>query len=272
MADGGRSLRPVVTTVAVAVVGFAVVLAARSASEDPGGDEPGPVELVTGEVLVSAAASLSDAFRAVEADFEAAYPAADVVLNLAGSATLAEQVAGGAPVDVLAVADERILLELADEQLLATPPVAFASTVLVLAYPADNPGGVEGVTDLADEELFLGVCAAQQPCGAYAREALALAGLDADQLADTVEPDARALLAKIVSGELDAGIVYASDLLSAGELEAVTIDGPTATYAAAVVADAPNPVAAEAFVEFLTGPTGAAALDAAAFDVPSPAP
>jgi molybdate transport system substrate-binding protein len=241
---------------------------ASQASEDT--TDEGPVEeALAGTVVVSAAASLTEAVAALEVAFEEAFPAVDVVTNVGGSATLAEQVAGGAPVDVLVSANDAVMDRLRDDDLLATVPETLAATSLAIAVPAGNPAGVASVEDLADTSLFLGLCAAGQPCGDYAREALADVGLDGDALADTSEPDVRALLAKVVAGELDAGIVYATDVVAAGaDVEGIAIDGPVVTYPVAVVADAPNLRGAEAFAAFATSPEGFAAIAPLGFDPP----
>lgn len=242
----------------------------RADTGSEGAVDEAPTEAaVAGEVVVSAAASLTEAVAALEAAFEDAHPAVDVVTNIGGSATLAEQVAGGAPVDVFVAANDAVMQRLRDDGLLATAPETLATTSLAIAVPAGNPAGVASVDDLADTSLFLGLCAPGQPCGDYAREALAAAGLDGDALADTSEPDVRALLAKVVAGELDAGIVYATDVIAAGDdVEGFAIDGPVVTYPIAVVADAPNLLAAEAFATFATSPSGHAAIAPLGFGTP----
>lgn len=220
------------------------------------------------EVLVSGAASLTEVLTASAQAFEARHPDVDVVLNLAGSATLREQVLAGAPVDVLAVASDEVMADVIDAGLLAAPPVTLARNELRIVVPAGNPGGVTSLADFADDDLLLGLCAAQVPCGDYARRALDRAGVT--PAPDTNEPDVRALLTKVAAGELDAGIVYATDVAVGGaDVEAVPVPGDvTPNYPVGVLADAPNPEGARAFVDFVTGEAGRAIVVQQGFVAP----
>ena len=97
----------------------------------------------------------------------------------------------------------------------AADPQTFVANQLQIAVPAGNPGGVTGLADFADADLLIGLCAEEVPCGQFGREALANAGVTPS--IDTNEPDVRSLLTKVEAGELDAGIVYVTDVLSAGD-------------------------------------------------------
>jgi molybdate transport system substrate-binding protein len=199
---------------------------------------------------VFAAASLTDALSDVERAFEAEHGDVDVVLNLAGSSSLREQIAGGAPADVFASASARHVEGIGDE------PVTFATNALELVVPASNPGDVDGLDDLARHELLVGVCAPEVPCGELARRALTDAGVDA--AVDTEEPDVRALLTKVAAGELDAGLVYRTDVLAAGDdVVGVDVAGPATSYPVVAVSDEPL---AGAFVDFLLGDEAQAIL------------
>ena len=222
------------------------------------------------ELVVSAAASLTDAFGAMADAWEQRRPEVDVTLNLAGSSTLAVQVVEGAPVDVFASADSAQMARVGDAGLLADEPRIFARNELVVVVPAGNPARIEGLDDFAREELLLGLCAAAVPCGSLAREALRSAGVEPS--IDTAEPDVRALLTKVAVGELDAGIVYATDLTAAGDaVEAVPIPSAvnvTARYPIAVLRDVPHPDAARAFVDFVLSERGRAILREHGFGLP----
>jgi molybdate transport system substrate-binding protein len=162
------------------------------------------------EVLVSAAASLTDAFSEIETEFERANPSIDVVLNFGGSSALREQILAGAPADVFASANQANMQRIAGEGFVTEAPIDFAINRLEIAVPAGNPASVTSITDLAKADLLIGLCAATVPCGDFARDALAAASVV--PAVDTDEPDVRALLTKIEAGELDAGIVYATDV------------------------------------------------------------
>ncbi len=229
--------------IALAVVGGAC----GPSTPDAGG-------ATTGTILVFGAASLTDAFGLIEIAFEAANPGADVVLNLAGSSTLREQVLAGAPGDVFASANAATVADLEAAGALSRPPVAFATNRLQIAVPPGNPAGVAGLADLADDALFVGLCAQGVPCGDLARETFARAGVV--PAIDSNEPHVRALLTKVETGELDAAVTYVTDVAAAGDrVEGVPIPpdlNVTTTYPIAVLREAPNPLGAGAFVDFVT--------------------
>jgi molybdate transport system substrate-binding protein len=141
-------------------------------------------------------------------------------------------------------------------------PQVFATNLLQIAVPSDNQVGVTGLADFANNDLLIGLCAAGVPCGDSGRQALENAGVTL--AIDTIEPDVRALLTKVEAGELDAGIVYVTDVAStAGTVEGIDIpeeDNVVADYPIAVLLNAPNPAAAGAFVAFVLGEEGQAIL------------
>lgn len=219
------------------------------------------------ELLVSAASSLTDAFGRIERDFEQANPGVDVVLNLAGSATLREQILEGAPVDVFASANlENMYQVMAAGETVGSPEV-FARNRLQIAVPEGNPAGVDGLVDFSKENLFLGLCADSVPCGDLARETLANAGITAS--IDTNEPGVRSLLAKIETGELDAGITYATDIVAAdGAVEAVDIPDDVsvvADYPIVTVSGGTDQDMAAAFIDFVLSNEGQTILSELGF-------
>jgi molybdate transport system substrate-binding protein len=223
-----------------------------------GSGEPEPGE-ARGEVVVSAASSLTDAFVAMESAFEEANPGTDVVLNLGGSSALREQILQGAPVDVFASADTSNMAQVVDADM-TEEAQHFAGNELLIVVPAGNPAGIIGLEDFSRSDLILGLCAAPVPCGALAREALSRAGVM--PAIDTAEPSARALVTKIAAGELDAGIVYATDVMVAG-VEGVAIPeehNVSAEYLIATLTDAPNRPLSEAFVALVLSGEGRSIL------------
>lgn len=211
-----------------------------------------------GTIRVFAAASLTDAFVDAAEAFEAANPDVTVELNLAGSSALREQILAGAPGDVFASANPSNMEEVAEAGEVAGSAEILARNSLQIVVPADNPGGVEGLEDFGDDGLLIGLCAVEVPCGDFGREVLDAAGVTPS--ADTEEPDVRSLLTKVASGDLDAGIVYASDVVAAGDdVEGLPIPegvNVVADYAIATLSGAGEPDIAAAFVRFLLSDDG----------------
>ena len=225
-----------------------------------GADEDDPM-------LVLAAASLTEVFQELETAYEQANPGEDIELSFAGSGAVRLQIDEGVPADVVALADDVVMTELAGEGHVATSTV-FATSGLVVAVPADGTAEVTGIESLADPSLLVGLCAVEVPCGRYASDGLAAAGVDPS--VDTFESGARALTTKLALGELDAGVVYTTDVTALdGELVSVApLDGVEATYPIAALVDAPHPERAAACVAFVLSPEARAILDAADFGTP----
>ena len=222
------------------------------------------------ELLVSAAASLTDAFGEVEVAFEAAHPGVEVLLNMAGSSTLRQQIVEGAAADVFASADSSNMDQVVAAGEVDRAPRIFAANRLQIAVPAGNPAGVTGLEDFADEDLLLGLCAAGLPCGDLALTVLANAGVT--PAVDTHEPDVRALLTKIETGELDAGLTYVTDVIaSGGAVHGIDIPdrrNATTDYHIASLLSASDPATAAAFVAFVLSPEGQAILNRYGFTSP----
>jgi len=192
------------------------------------------------------------------------------VLNLAGSSALREQILEGAPADVFASANTSNMDQLAEAGEVARESQIFVRNLLQIAVPSGNPAGVTGLEDFGRDELLIGLCAEDVPCGDFAREALANAGVT--PAIDTNEPDVRALLTKVEAGELDAGITYVTDVAPTdGAVDGVDIPedvNVVADYRIAVLANAPNPDAASAFVDFVLSDEGQAILTKFGFAAP----
>lgn len=238
-------------TVSGSVIAAALIAAACGSATTNSGTE------ISGSVVVFAAASLTDVFDAMGTAFEAEFPGTDVQLNLAGSSTLREQILGGAPADVFAPADERNMSVVDSAGVLASEPVIFAHNVLKIAVPRSNPGRVAGLADLADPDLLVGICAEGVPCGDFARLALNSAGVEAS--IDTNEGNVRALLTKIEANELDAGIVYATDIGSTSGVAGIEIPDEVnvdVRYPIADLEGARSSATASAFVDFVLSPAG----------------
>jgi molybdate transport system substrate-binding protein len=171
---------------------------------------------------------------------------------------------------VFASADPRTMRTVVDAGATAERPVVFAANRLQIAVPPDNPGSVRGLRDFSRAGLDLAVCAAQVPCGAAARRAFAAAGVEPRP--DTLEQDVKAVLTKVELGEVDAGLVYRTDVQAAGRrvrgVEVPEAQQAVNRYLLAPLADAPNPPAASAFMRFVRSRAGEEVLAGAGFDLP----
>jgi molybdate transport system substrate-binding protein len=224
---------------------------------------------LTGDITVLAAASLTDAFTALGEAFDAGHPGARVSFNFGASSALREQILGGAPADVFASADQANVDQLIEAGA-ATASRVFASNQLEIAVPPGNPGGIKGLTDFADPDLLIGLCAEEVPCGQLGRRALRRSGVE--PAVDTNAPDVRALLTQVESGDLDAGLVYVTDGRAAGgAIDTVAVpaeENVRAAYPIAALEESGEPELAAAFVDFVTSAAGREILAAHGFGGP----
>lgn len=221
-------------------------------------------------VTVFAAASLTAAFTELAEAFAADTPDVEVTLSFAGSSELVAQILEGAPADVFASADLANMNRLTEASGHADAPVVFATNAAEIVVEAGNPLGIDGVADLAEPDLVVVLCAPEVPCGAYAEQVVERAGVTVTPR--SFEQNVNAVVAKVALGEADAGIVYRTDVIAAGDAVAgVTIPADAnvvAEYPIVTTADSANPAAADAFVGFVLGPTGQQILGRSGFGAP----
>lgn len=226
-------------------------------------------------VLVSAAVSLTEVLRTVARAFERGERGERIVLNLAGSNTLARQIAEGAPVDLFISADAAQMDRVEQAgRILAGSRIDLLSNQLVVVVPDDRARLFRSPRDLLDPEIrriAVGDPAAV-PAGVYAKQYLEAQGLW-PQLRAKIVPtmSVRGTLSAVEAGNADAGIVYRTDAaIATRAIVALTVpveDGPSIDYPAAVMADAPNQAGARRFLAHLQGPDAAAAFERAGFIV-----
>jgi molybdate transport system substrate-binding protein len=225
---------------------------------------------VRGEVVVYAAASLTEAFEELGTAFEAEHPDATVTFNFAGSQQLATQVVEGAPAGVFASADQRQMDVVAEAGLVDGTPRVFTANLLEIAVEPGNPRGVDGVEDLAGPGLVVVLAAPEVPAGRYAKELLDGAGVALTPA--SLEVDVRAVLSRVALGEADAGIVYRSDVAGReGEVEGVAIPedrNVTASYPIVALTGAEEPAGAAAFVDLVLSDAGQDVLASHGFTAP----
>lgn len=236
-----------------------------------GGDPPAASQgtQVTGTITVFAAASLTDVFGDIAAGFESANPAAHVELNFASSSGLASQINEGAPADVFASASPPTMKTVSDAGNAVGDAVVFTRNQLVIAVEKGNPKAIGSLADLADPDVLVALCAPQVPCGAAAEKALESASLTVTPV--TYESDVRAALSKVALGEVDAALVYRTDALIESGVAAIEFPESANAmndYPIAVLAQAPNPAGARAFVDYVLSTAGAAKLTDYGFQQP----
>lgn len=249
----GRSTR------LVACVSLASVLLAGCARSDSAETET---------ITVLAAASLREPFTLIGEAFEEEHPGVSVRFSFAGSSELAQQILSGAPADVFASASAATMATVTDAGL-AQGSRSFATNALMIAVPATGPAvrTVTGLGDLARPGVDVALCQVEVPCGAAAARMLENAGLVVEPV--TLEPDVRAVLTKVRLGEVDAGVVYATDVLSAqGEVTGIAVPDDVqvpVSYPVVALDGAPS---SDAFVDLVLGPVGRGILEDCGFGAP----
>ena len=243
------------------VLALVLALGALAGCSSDGDDPSGG-----GELTVLAAASLTDIFEQLATEFEAANDA-DITFSFGSSTDLAAQVADGAPGDVLATADEASM-QVAEDAGSTGDVASFASNVLTIVTSPGNPAGIDSLADLAGATWVR--CADDVPCGRVAAAVLEANGITAEPV--SLEDDVRSTLDKVTSGEADAGLVYVTDAVAAGDgVETVEIPGAEeqlTSYFTATLEQADNPALARKWVDHVLSDDGQAALAEAGFTGP----
>lgn len=218
-------------------------------------------------LTVFAAASLKKSFEEIGKQFEEETGTA-VSFNFAGSSGLVEQMKSGAPAHVFASADEPTM-ETASEAGLVQEPKIFATNTLTIAVPEGNPANISGLASLAKPGVKVAVCAPAVPCGNATKQVLDLAGVSLTPA--TEESKVTAVLTKVESGQVDAGLVYVTDVSASDKVEAV--DFPQAAevvnrYPIAVTSEGEKDEDAERFVEFVLAERAQQVLQSNGFGKP----
>lgn len=244
----------------LAVLGCGLLLAGSAAAAD---------------LVVSAAASLSNAFRELAPLFEAQHKDVKVQLNVGASGALLQQIAKGAPADVFASADQETMDQAEAQSLVKRDERRnFVSNTLVVVVPADARNVPKSIADLGQpmySRVAIGL-PASVPVGRYTKSVLDKAGLWA-----TIEPrmiganNVRQALDYVARGEVDAGFVYATDAALMPDRVRVALTVPTDTpilYPISPVASSANAAAAKAFVAFVLSPPAQAVFAKYGFGKP----
>jgi molybdate transport system substrate-binding protein len=229
---------------------------------------------ITGSIKVSDAASLTEAFEKIGADFTKANPNASVTFNPGSSGTLSTQIlqTNGVGVDTFASADEDNMNKLVSANLVDGTPVVFAKNKLIIVTKPGNPKNVKTLADLASLNT-VSLCGLTVPCGKYAAQILQTAGVTIPETKVTRGIDVKGTLDAVTHGDADAAIVYVTDAKTAGdEVTSVTIpdaQNAIATYPIATLASSGNEATSQAFIDYVTSSKGQATLQSFGFLPPS---
>jgi molybdate transport system substrate-binding protein len=222
---------------------------------------------ITGTVTVFAASSLTEVFTALGKEFERRHSGTKVQFSFGASSDLGEQITSGAPADVFASASPDTMATVTDAGDAKGKPVTFVRNRLEIAVPKANPAHVTKLSDFAKPALKIALCAPEVPCGSAAVKAFQIAGITPKP--DTLEADVKAALQKVALGEVDAALVYRTDVKAAGD-KVEGIDFPEAAkaindYPIVALSGGSNAAAARAFIALVLSSQGRARLDAAGF-------
>lgn len=222
---------------------------------------------VSGTVVVFAAASLKESFTALGKDFKAAYPGTHVVFSFGGSDSLAASITGGAPADVFAAASPKTMKTVTDKGDGDGTPAVFVRNRLEIATLPGNPEHISSLKDLTAPGLKVALCAKSVPCGAAAQTALTAGGLKLTPV--SYEQDVKSALTKVELKEVDAALVYRTDVRTAGG-KVAGVDFPESAkavndYPIVALKGAPNPSGAQAFIALVRSAEGTRVLGRAGF-------
>jgi molybdate transport system substrate-binding protein len=223
-----------------------------------------------GKIMVFAAASLKAPFTEIGEAFSEANPGAAVEFSFAGSSNLSTQLIQGDHADVFASADSANMAKVAKAQLLSSQPVEFAANALTIAVSPGNPKRIKSFGDLEKEDVSVVVCAPQVPCGSATQKLEEATGVELLPVSE--ESSVTDVLNKVTTGQADAGLVYVSDVIGAGD-KVVGVAIPESLdfvnrYPIATLKQSQHPELAQKFVELVTGPVGQQALVKAGFRRP----
>ncbi|MDF9752592.1 molybdate ABC transporter substrate-binding protein [Arthrobacter sp. ES3-54] len=259
---------------ALLVAGVLTAALAGCASGAPGAtgtaSTGGETPKLSRTITVFAAASLKSTFTQLASDFEAKHPGTKITLNFAGSSDLVTQITQGAPADVFASADAENMDKLTDAKLTHGAPANFATNVLEIAVPPSNPASISTFADLARPGVKVVVCAPQVPCGTATETVENATGTTLAPVSE--ESSVTDVLGKVTSGEADAGLVYVTDVKTAGDkvkgIPFAESDQAVNTYPIAAVGTSKNKELAAAFIATVTGSEGKKVLSDAGFGTP----
>ena len=255
--------------------------APSSAVSEPDGQEP------TGEIIVFAAASMTETLNEIKTTYEAAHPGVTITYNFDSSGTLKTQIEEGADCDLFISAGQTQMnqLDIEADPSVNTDGLDFVDSAtrlnllenkVTLCVPDDNPKGIESFDDLAEAfqagDVLFCMGNSDVPVGQYTQKILAFYGLDETALANegliTYGSNVKEVTTQVKEGSVDCGVIFCTDAFSA---ELKVVDSATeemcgqVIYPAAVLKNAPNHDAAQAFLDYLTTDEAMAVFETVGF-------
>ena len=260
LAACGSSANPVSSSTSKAASAGASAASSAAASATAG----------TTAITVFAAASLQGSFTQIGQQFERAHPGARVTFSFGPSSGLATQIINGAPASVFASAAPANMTQVVKAGDTAQAPSNFAANKMEVAVPPANPAGVTSVSSLSNSAVKVALCQPQVPCGTVAAEVFKNAGITVTPV--TLQPDVKSVLTQVELGNVDAGMVYVTDVKAAGtKVKGVPVpagENASTLYPIATVTSTKEAATAQAFVAYVLSPAGQQVLAAAGFQAP----
>ena len=200
--------------------------------------------------------SLTETVTYLAKAFNYLAPGVKINLNFGGSQALVSQIEQGAPVDVIATADESSMRKLSTENLLASDAFVFAHNRLTMIVGNGNPKHIGTLADLGRPDVSISLCAAVVPCGRYGAQILSNAKVNVTP--KSLEENVKGVVTKISVGEVDAGITYVTDAIAAAaQTDSVRIPDESnviTAYPIAIPRTVRNDLVSRVFVLFMFSP------------------
>jgi molybdate transport system substrate-binding protein len=264
--------RPAAALAAIALAGAALAGCSSSSSGTASstGSASASSQALSGTITVFAAASLQKTFTALASTFEKEHPGTTVKFSFGGSDTLAAQITQGAPADVFASANLSTMQTVEKAGDTTGTPTVFVKNTLEIAVAPGNPKNIKTLSDLTKSGTKVALCAKTVPCGSAAVKVLAAAKVSLTPV--TYEAEVTSALTKVELGEVDAALVYHTDVVgAAGKVDGVvfsTASTAVNSYPIDVLKGASNATLAQAFETFILSSPSEQVLLKAGFQAP----
>ena len=256
--------------IAMAAAALAGCSSSSSGSASSTGSASASSQALSGTITVFAAASLQKTFTALASTFEKEHPGTTVKFSFGGSDTLAAQITQGAPADVFASANQSTMQTVEKAGDTTGTPTVFVKNTLEIAVAPGNPKNIKTLADLTKSGTKVALCAKTVPCGSAAVKVLAAAKVSLTPV--TYETEVTSALTKVELGEVDAALVYHSDVVGAdGKVDGVvfsTASTAVNSYPIDVLKGASNAALAQAFETFILSSASEQVLLKAGFQAP----